>query len=88
MTRRVITRSARQVAARTTSPSSSPRQSPLTFSEDSDDNEGEEEMDMDMDEDMDMDVDSDDDTAAKSRPVNKTNPYPLEGKYIDEDDRD
>lgn len=44
-------------------------------------------MDMDMDEeDMEMDVDSDDD--ATSRPVNKTNPYPLEGKYIDEDDRD
>lgn len=45
-------------------------------------------MDMDMDEDMDMDVDSEGDAAAKSRPVNKSNPYPLEGKYIDEDDRD
>ncbi|BEI91738.1 uncharacterized protein CcaverHIS019_0405580 [Cutaneotrichosporon cavernicola] len=56
--------------------------------EDSDDNEGEEEMDMDMDEDMEMDVDSEDDATAQSRPVNKSNPYPLEGKYIDEDDRD
>ncbi|GMK59323.1 hypothetical protein CspeluHIS016_0703380 [Cutaneotrichosporon spelunceum] len=57
--------------------------------EDSDDNEGEEEMDMDMDEEMDMDVDSEDDApAAKPRPMNKSNPYPLEGKYIDEDDRD
>lgn len=51
-----------------------------------DDNEAE--MDMDLDEDMDMDMDSDDDVPSKSRPLNKQNPYPLEGKYIDEDDRD
>lgn len=48
--------------------------------------EGEEEMDMDMD--MDID-DSDDDGPSIPAPkaINR-NPYPLEGKYIDEDDRE
>ena len=38
---------------------------------------------MDMDMDMDID-DSDSDEPARGT----TNPYPLEGKYIDEDDRE
>jgi len=43
---------------------------------------------------MDMDIDDSDDDDGPSIPptraapkVNK-NPYPLEGKYVDEDDRD
>lgn len=49
------------------------------------DEEGEEEMDMDMD--MDDSDDDDGPSVPPPRAVNK-NPYPLEGKYIDEDDRD
>jgi hypothetical protein len=50
--------------------------------ESDEDNEGEEEMDMDMD-------DSEDDGSPE--PVassSRRNPYPLEGKFIDEDDRE
>lgn len=50
------------------------------------DSEGEEEMDMDLD-----DSDSDADAGAPSVPAPsaaKRNPYPLEGSYIDEDDRE
>ncbi len=66
--------------------------------------EGEEEMDDDMDMDMDMDLESEEDqgdskpsqpiaSSSKSKPKPKAgnaskNPYPLEGKYIDEDDRE
>lgn len=49
-----------------------------------DDSEGEEEMDMDLD-----DSDSDADVPSVPAPsAAKRNPYPLEGSYIDEDDRD
>jgi hypothetical protein len=57
-----------------------------------------EEDDDEEEEDMDMDLDSDDDAPPKPRPSATgskrkpvallKNPYPLEGKYIDEDDRD
>ncbi|KAL7421173.1 RNA polymerase-associated protein rtf1 [Cryptotrichosporon argae] len=47
------------------------------YIEDSDDEE----------QDMDMDVESEEDDA-KPAPKKLTNPYPLEGKYIDEDDRE
>lgn len=42
------------------------------------------EADMDMDEDMDMDIDSDDDAPKKGN----ENPYPLEGKYKNDEDRE
>lgn len=60
--------------------------------------EGEEEMDEDMDMEMDLESEEDDSVkppvasssktkSAKPKTAGK-NPYPLEGKYIDEDDRD
>jgi hypothetical protein len=49
-------------------------------------------MDMDdeedMDMDMDMDIDSDDDDGKPAGGVVNENPYPLEGKYKHEEDRD
>jgi len=50
---------------------------------------GEDSDEAEMEMDMDMDIDSDDDDAAPSggAPRNE-NPYPLEGKYKNEEDRD
>jgi hypothetical protein len=71
--------------------------------EEEDEDEGEEELEEEEEEDMDMDLDSDEEaakpapkkptktTAAKRKPTAGTslrNPYPLEGKYVDEDDRE
>jgi len=70
--------------------------------EEEDEDEGEEEVEEE-EEDMDMDLDSEEEaakpapkkptktTASKRKPTAGTslrNPYPLEGKYVDEDDRE
>lgn len=54
------------------------KQKSQAFMEDSDDNE----------EDMDMDLDSDDDDSRRGSGRATGDPYPLEGKYRNEDDRD
>lgn len=72
--------------------------------EEEDEDEGEEEVEEDEEEeDMDMDLDSEEEapkpapkkptktTASKRKPTagsSLRNPYPLEGKYVDEDDRE
>ncbi|ORY26243.1 hypothetical protein BCR39DRAFT_541580 [Naematelia encephala] len=55
--------------------------------------DSEEELEDEGEEEMDMDIDSGSDeekpvAPIRSRPAAQRNPYPLEGKYIDEDDRD
>lgn len=54
------------------------KQKSQAFMEDSDDNE----------EDMDMDLDSDDDESRRGSARATGDPYPLEGKYRNEADRD
>jgi hypothetical protein len=71
--------------------------------EEEDEDEGEEEVEDEEEEDMDMDLDSEEETAkpAPKKPTKTAapkrkptagsslrNPYPLEGKYVDEDDRE
>jgi hypothetical protein len=72
--------------------------------EEEDEDEGEEEVEDEEEEDMDMDLDSEEEAAkpATKKPTKATaaskrkptagsslrNPYPLEGKYVDEDDRE
>jgi hypothetical protein len=71
--------------------------------EEEDEDEGEEEVEDEEEEDMDMDLDSEEEAAkpapkkptktaaSKRKPTAGTslrNPYPLEGKYVDEDDRE